>query len=66
MIKTFTSNHILNSSTSIPADNAVDEGQENELFYLSIKSKLEMLKKNPSDETIDKILMYSKKTKGNI
>jgi hypothetical protein len=66
MIKTFTSNHISNFSTSISADKVVDEDQENELFYQSVKAGLDKLKKEPSGETIDKILSYSKNFKGDI
>lgn len=62
MTKTSTSTHIVNSLNSQLVEKVADEAeQQDELFYNSIKSQLNKLVKNPSDETIDKILAYSKK-----
>ncbi|MEE1945363.1 hypothetical protein VRU48_09600 [Pedobacter sp. KR3-3] len=62
MTKTSTLNDLSNFSSPQPVEKAVDEGdQQNLLFYNSIRSKLDQLVKEPSDETIQKILDYSKK-----
>ena len=61
MTKTATPNHIVNFTNPQPAQNAVDEvDQQDLMFYNSIKPQLNELVKNPSDETINKILAYSK------
>ncbi len=61
MTKTSTPNHIVNFQNS-PAKEAVDEGEQQDAsFYNSIKPQLNELIKDPSDETISKILAYSKK-----
>ncbi|KLT63616.1 hypothetical protein AB669_21115 [Pedobacter sp. BMA] len=62
MTKTSTSNTNVNlpnhpmfqHKTDIESDTEID------LFYDQIKSKLDRLAKNPSDETINKILTYSR------
>ncbi|MBB2143873.1 hypothetical protein GM921_00115 [Pedobacter sp. LMG 31464] len=62
MTKTSTPTHIVNSLNSQLVEKVADVAeQQDELFYNSIKSQLNKLVKNPSDETIDKILAYSKK-----
>ncbi len=62
MTKTSTLNEFSNLSSPQPIEKAIDEGdQQNLMFYNSIKSKLDQLVKEPSEETIQKILDYSKK-----
>ncbi|MFI5452119.1 hypothetical protein ACHMWN_08185 [Pedobacter sp. UC225_61] len=62
MTKTSTSTNIVNSLNTQLVEKVADEAdQQNELFYNSIKSKLDELVKNPSDEIINRILAYSKK-----
>jgi uncharacterized protein YlzI (FlbEa/FlbD family) len=62
MTKTSTSTHIVNSLNTQLVEKVADEAdQQDELFYNSIKSKLNELVKNPSDEIINKILAYSKR-----
>lgn len=59
MTKTSTPENLANFAEQQPI---VDETeQQNELFYNSIKPQLNQLIKNPSDETIEKILAYSRK-----
>lgn len=59
MIETFTSINNLNYSQH-GQENAEDvEGLE-AVFYENIKSQLNMIKKDPSDESIERILAYSK------
>ncbi len=61
MTKTFTPNELVSSPYSHPENKMISEAeQQDELFYNSIKSKLNELVKNPSDETIERILAYSK------
>jgi hypothetical protein len=61
MIKTSTPNEIVSSPNAKPTKNKAKEiEQHDELFYNSIKSQLNMLVKDPSDETVEKILAYSK------
>jgi hypothetical protein len=60
MTKTSTPNHTVNFQNA-PAQEAVDEGEQDALFYNSIKPQLNELIKDPSDETISKILAYNKK-----
>jgi len=62
MTKTSTSTNIVNSLNTQLVEKVADEAdQQDELFYNSIKSKLDELVKNPSDEIINRILAYSKK-----
>lgn len=61
---------MIETSTSVNKLNHLQPAQENTfkedveahdlLFYDSIKSQLNSLARNPSDETISKILAYSK------
>ena len=37
------------------------ENEQNELFYHNLKPQLDKLLKNPSAETLEKILAYAKK-----
>ena len=61
MIKTSTPNDLVSSPSAQITQSATSEAeQQDELFYNSIKSRLNELIKNPSDETIDRILAYSK------
>jgi hypothetical protein len=62
MTKTFTPENPTNfaEEQSIPTVSDETE-QQNELFYNSIKPQLNQLIKDPSDETINKILAYSRK-----
>lgn len=62
MIKTSTPNEIVSSPNAHPIKRTTSEAeQQDELFYNSIKSQLNKLVKDPSNETIEKILAYSKK-----
>ncbi|MFD0942139.1 hypothetical protein [Pedobacter boryungensis] len=62
MTKTSTSTNFVNSLNTQLVEKVADEtDQQDELFYNSIKSKLNELVKNPSDEVINRILAYSKK-----
>ena len=62
MTKTSTSTNLVNFPNALPAEKAVNEAdQQNEMFYNSIKPQLNQLVKNPSDETIEKILAYARK-----
>ena len=61
MTKTSTPTNLVSSPNSQPLERAVEAEQQAELFYNSIKPQLDQLVKNPSDETISKILAYSKK-----
>lgn len=62
MTKTSTTN----SNVNLPIQNMfqpktdIESDTEIDLFYDQIKSKLDRLAKNPQDETINKILAYSK------
>ena len=61
MTKTSTTNDLVSSPSAQVTQSATSEAeQQDELFYSSIKSRLNELIKNPSDETIDRILAYSK------
>jgi hypothetical protein len=62
MTKTSTPTNTV-SFTETKAEEKTAEGadQLDELFYNSIKSQLNELVRNPSDETINKILTYGKK-----
>ncbi len=61
MTKTFTPNELVSSPYTPSEINVMSEAeQQDELFYNSIKFKLNELVKNPSDETIERILAYSK------
>jgi hypothetical protein len=60
MTKTSTTTNLA-SSPSNPLELTMDSAeQQDELFYNSIKTQLDELVKDPSDETIDRILAYSK------
>ncbi|RZK57895.1 MAG: hypothetical protein EOO87_01690 [Pedobacter sp.] len=62
MTKTSTPTHLASSPNTQPVLPPVSEAeQQDELFYNSIKVQLNELVKNPSDETINKILAYSTK-----
>jgi hypothetical protein len=62
MTKTSTPTNIVNFPNPQPLEKTVDVAeQQDQMFYNSIKSQLDELVKNPSDETIEKILAYSKK-----
>lgn len=62
MTKTSTTN----SNVNLPIQNMfqpktdIESDAEIDLFYDQIKSKLDRLAKNPQDDTINKILAYSK------
>lgn len=61
MTKTSTSNQFVNFTQNPTDVKAVDEpDQQDELFYNSLKPRLNALIKDPSDETISKILAYAK------
>jgi len=62
MTKTSTPTQIVNFPNTLAEEKTADAAeQQDELFYYSIKSRLNELVKNPSDETINKILAYSQK-----
>lgn len=62
MVKTSTSQHPVNLSNNAPTEMELEQTiPQDELFYKSIKPQLDQLVMNPSDETIEKILAYSKK-----
>jgi len=58
MTKTLTPTHLKNSSKSEAFES---KHQENQKFYEGIKQQLDTLRKEPSEETIAKILNYAKK-----
>ncbi|RZJ77277.1 hypothetical protein [Pedobacter agri] len=62
MTKTSTSKTNVNLPTNSMFQPKTDNESDAEidLFYDQIKSKLDRLAKNPQDETINKILAYSK------
>jgi hypothetical protein len=61
MMKTSTSTNQLNYEKSM-MESAIETLDTSDLaFYETIKLQLDALSKNPSDETISKILAYSKK-----
>ncbi|RZL30097.1 MAG: hypothetical protein EOP00_36915 [Pedobacter sp.] len=61
MTKTSTSTNLVSSPSTQPTEKAAAEAeQQDELFYNSLKPQLDKLIKNPSDESISKILAYSK------
>lgn len=61
MTKTSTSTNLVSSPSLQPTENvAIEAEQQDELFYNSIKSQLDKLVKDPADETISKILAYSR------
>lgn len=62
MIKTSTSLNSVNYQSKQAAEEAVEQAKnQDEMFYDSIKPQLDQLIKDPSDETIEKILAYAKK-----
>lgn len=61
MVKTSTSLNSVNFNSPVPAEQAVEQAnQQDEMFYNSIKPQLDQLIKDPSNETIEKILAYAK------
>lgn len=62
MTKTSTSKTIVNlpSQSMFQLKTDIESDAEIDLFYDQIKNKLDSLAKNPQDETINKILAYSK------
>lgn len=62
MTKTFTTKNAVTSNHSDLVDQTIDEAEQQNIdFYNNIKPRLNKLVKNPSDETIEKILAYAKK-----
>ncbi|WP_316772713.1 hypothetical protein [Pedobacter frigiditerrae] len=62
MTKTSTPTNIVNFPNPLKVEKTTDVAeQQDQMFYNSIKPQLDELVKNPSDETIEKILAYSKK-----
>lgn len=62
MTKTSTSLHTVNYPNQQPAEiTTAQVKNQDEMFYNSIKPQLDKLFKDPSDESIKKILAYSKK-----
>lgn len=62
MIKTSTSPNPVNFTSPAPAEQAVEQAKTvDEMFYDSIKPKLDQLIKDPSDETLEKIMAYARK-----
>lgn len=59
MIETFTSPNELNYPQH-EQQNAKDVEALDSVFYESIKSQLDMIKKDPSEDSVAKILAYSK------
>jgi hypothetical protein len=59
MIETFTSTNNLNYPQH-EQENAENVDGLDSMFYEGIKSQLNTLKKNPSEESIAKILAYSR------
>ena len=62
MTKTSTSNTSVNSpmQNMFQLKTDIESDTELDLFYDQIKNKLDRLAKNPQDETIKKILAYSR------
>jgi hypothetical protein len=61
MMETFTSIDNLNYQPQKQGNAAADETEEIDvMFYDHLKTQLNTLQKNPSDETINRILAYSK------
>lgn len=61
MIKTSTSIDNLSYPQQNRENSPAEDVEAHDLmFYENIKSQLDSLTKNPSDETIDKILAYSR------
>jgi len=61
MVKTSTSLNSVNLSSPVPAEQAVEQANtQDDMFYNSIKPQLDQLIKDPSNETIEKILAYAK------
>ncbi len=62
MIKISTSFNTVNyQGQQQPTGETVEQTTEDEMFYNSIKPQLDQLVKNPSNETTEKILAFSKK-----
>lgn len=61
MTKTVTPNQPKNFNSSISANTtANDIEQHDEFFYSKLKPQLDLLIRNPSDESISKILAFAK------
>lgn len=62
MTKTSTTKNAATSNHSDLVDQTIDEAEQQNIdFYNNIKPRLNKLVKNPSEETIEKILAYAKK-----
>ncbi|HKG05525.1 MAG TPA: hypothetical protein VKB19_03665 [Pedobacter sp.] len=62
MIETSTSVNKLNYEPSKQQEMPVEDlGTQDIVFYENIKAQLDSLNRNPSEETISKILAYSRK-----
>lgn len=62
MVKTSTSLNSVNFSSPVPVEETVEQAKtRDEMFYDNIKPQLDQLIKDPSNETVDKILAYAKK-----
>jgi hypothetical protein len=62
MTKTSTTKNAVTSNHSDLVDQTIDEAEQQNIdFYNKIKPRLNKLVKNPSEETIEKILAYAKK-----
>lgn len=62
MTKTSTTKNAVTSNHSDLVDQTIDEAEQQNIdFYNNIKPRLNKLVKNPSEETIEKILAYAKK-----
>ena len=61
MVKTSTSQNPVNFSSPVPTEQVVEPAKnQDEMFYDIIKPQLDQLIKDPSNETIEKILAYAK------
>jgi len=60
MTKTSTSKTNVNLPKMLQFTTEYESDAEIDLFYDQIKSRLDQLVKNPQDETINRILAYSK------
>ena len=61
MTKTFTTKNSTSSQPDLIENAPDEEAEQHIIFYNSIKPQLNKLVKNPSEETIEKILAYAKK-----
>ena len=60
MTKTSTPSNLVNEPDATPLNRVVDEVEQDELFYHSLKPQLDELVMSPSDATIGKILAHSR------